>query len=179
MTALDQLRAARFDGPQALYTTAVQLLSERPAVPDDLAGLVARARYMVGNPSAWDGYDESASEMIRLLADAIEALAGQVAATCWMLAAREPQCVTVRPILADGGAIVTRPEAEVRAEAHAAGMREAAKLCAAAEQETKPGNATEAVIFHLGFTEGRKVCERAILDAIPQTQTHVDARTAG
>lgn len=74
---LDQLRAARFEGPQALYTTAVKLLSERPAVPDDLAGLVARARYMVGNTSAWEGYDEGASEMIRSLAAAIEALAAR------------------------------------------------------------------------------------------------------
>ena len=67
----------------------------------------------------------------------------------------------------------------VKAEAHAAGMREAAKLCAAAVQETKPGNATEAVIFHLGFTEGRKVCERAILAAIPLATTAVDDGAAG
>ena len=41
--ALDRLTAARFDGPQALYTTAVRLLSERPAVPDDLAGPMCAA----------------------------------------------------------------------------------------------------------------------------------------
>ena len=44
----DQLRAARFDGEQALYTTAVRLLSERPALPDDLAGLVALFRKLSG-----------------------------------------------------------------------------------------------------------------------------------
>lgn len=48
-------------------------------------------------------------------------------------------------------------------EARVYGMREAARICATAEQETKPGAAIEATIFHLGFTEGRKVCERAIL----------------
>lgn len=41
---LQRLTAARFDGPQALFTEAVRLLSERPALPDDLDGLVARMR---------------------------------------------------------------------------------------------------------------------------------------
>ena len=43
VNALDRLRAARFEGEQALYTTAVRLLSERLAMPDDLAGLVDAA----------------------------------------------------------------------------------------------------------------------------------------
>ena len=53
-----------------------------------------------------------------------------------------------------------------------AALREAVKKCAAAEQETRLGNAGEALIFHLGFTEGRKVCERAIL-ALLRPEDHI------
>lgn len=62
----------------------------------------------------------------------------------------------IAPLLADR-------DAQIMAEARAQGMREAGHICAMAEQETKLGNAMEAMIFHLGFTEGRKVCERSIL----------------
>ena len=41
-------------------------------------------------------------------------------------------------------------------------IKRAAHICAMVEPETKPGNAGEAVILHIGFTEGRKLCERAI-----------------
>lgn len=145
MTALDRLRAARFEGEQALYTTAVQLLSERPAVPDDLAGLVDAGRRMSPRLDMLD------CETVLQMADAIEALAAEAEkAVQWAkeqhacadeyaariealtareaLAAREPMCAVVRPILADGGAIVTRPEADVRAEAWAAAVDAAASM---------------------------------------------------
>lgn len=61
-------------------------------------------------------------------------------------------------LAADASAALDRRLREARAQ----GVREAARICATAEQETKL-DAIEATIFHLGFTEGRKVCERAIL----------------
>ena len=76
-----RLTAARFDGPQALFTTAVRLLTERPALPDDLAGLVARLR-------------GEKVFMARDAADAIEALVSENA----RLSASEPQCAVVKPL---------------------------------------------------------------------------------
>lgn len=61
------------------------------------------------------------------------------------------------PFLASGTCVAREKQVKIQ------GMREAAKLCAAIKQSTIPGNAQEAVIFHLGFTEGRKNCERAAL----------------
>ena len=84
-TTIDRLTAARFDGPQALYTEAVRLLSERPALPDDLAGLVARLR---------DGCNLQQRDGERA-ADAIEALAAESA----RLASSEPKCAVVKPLV--------------------------------------------------------------------------------
>lgn len=53
----------------------------------------------------------------------------------------------------------------------AEGMREATALCAQAEQTTHPGDHAEAVIFHLGFTEGRKACDHAILAAAEKLES--------
>lgn len=110
--AITRLTAARFDGPQALYTEAVRLLSERPALPDDLAGLVARlleasadardafaeqwadAQYTGERPDLEPITAELAVEQIEDAADAIEAMAAENA----RLAAREPMCAAVKPL---------------------------------------------------------------------------------
>lgn len=66
--------------------------------------------------------------------------------------------VRALPVDEEAAAVLDR----IRMDARVRGMRTAAHICARAEQETKPGG-PDAMIFHFGFTEGRKVCERAIL----------------
>lgn len=51
----------------------------RDDLKDRMAGIMADARYMVGNPSAWDSYDDGASEVIRGLVARIEELEREVA----------------------------------------------------------------------------------------------------
>lgn len=109
---LQRLTAARFDGPQALFTEAVRLLSERPALPDDLAGLVARLRE--ASADARDAFAERWAdaecagerpdlepiaaeltvERVEEAADTIEALVAENA----RLASSEPQCAAVKPL---------------------------------------------------------------------------------
>lgn len=109
---ITRLTAARFDGPQALYTTAVRLLTERPALPDDLAGLVAQLRkasddarnefadqwadaeYTGERPDLEPVTAELTVERIEEAADAIEALVSENA----RLSACEPQCAAVKPL---------------------------------------------------------------------------------
>lgn len=55
----------------------------------------------------------------------------------------------------------------IRREGYEAGVREAARLCAMVDQPTEPWNAHDAMIFHIGFTAGRKGCEMAIAASIP------------
>lgn len=48
------------------------LLSDpAPAVAVGVEGLIQRARYRINNPSAWDYYDDGASELIRELVAAL------------------------------------------------------------------------------------------------------------
>jgi len=58
------------DFDEALTAMARELLSLRRATPAD--DLLERAGYMVNNPSAWECFDQGASEIIRELVAALE-----------------------------------------------------------------------------------------------------------
>lgn len=57
------------------------------AVPSDIAALVERLNYHVGNPSAWDTFDDGASELMRESSAALTAAYASLAAVEAIVAA--------------------------------------------------------------------------------------------